>query len=167
MFKIINNTIHCSRGDKGTIILKIPITDVNNYIKYVEDITQNVYWYNTKNKELYDANYNLTSISIDNLKMECYQFQTGDKVKFCIYEKNGYGKKTVMQKELTVSETVEKVYIELTENETTFGSPVNKPTVFWYDITLNNDLTVICYDENGAKEFIEYPARGDDENDKN
>ena len=94
--------------------------------------------------------------------MVYYQFQTGDKITFSIYERNGYDKVPVMTKDVNITETTENVYIELTEAETTFGNPVNKPTIFWYDVTLNDNLTVICYDEDGAKEFIEYPAKGDD-----
>ena len=33
MFKIESNKIHCSRGDAGTITLKVPYTDNNDYIK--------------------------------------------------------------------------------------------------------------------------------------
>lgn len=162
MFKIKDSTIYCSRGDVGAFILKIPITDVNNYIKY-EDTSENIYWYDTKKKELYDSDYNISNVSIDTLSVVFYQFQVGDKITFKIYEKNGYSKEPVMIKEINVAESTESVYVELTEAETTFGTPVNKPTTFWYDLTLNDSLTVICYDEDGAKEFIEYPAKGDDE----
>ena len=44
MFKIKQSTFHVSRGDSGTFTLSIPITDVNDYIKY-EDSSHNVYWY--------------------------------------------------------------------------------------------------------------------------
>lgn len=162
MFKIKDSTIHCSRGDSGIVTLKIPITDVNDYIK-CEDASGNGYWYNTKNKTLYDSNYNETSVSTDALTYVYYQFQVGDKITFNIYEKNGYGKEVLMTKEIEVTEIAESVDIPLTEEDTTFGNPVNKATIFWYDITLNDNLTVVCYNEDGAKEFIEYPAKGVDE----
>lgn len=162
MFKIKDSTIHCSRGDGGTIKLRIPITDVNDYIK-CEDASNNIYWYNTKNKVVYDSNYNETSMLIDTLKISYYLFQMGDKIIFNIYEKNGYGKDPLMTKEIEVAETTEIVDIPLTEEDTTFGNPVNKATIFWYDITLNSNLTVVCYNEDGPKEFIEYPAKGDGE----
>ena len=162
MFKIKYSTIHCSRGDGGTIVLRIPITDANDYIKY-KDASGNEYWYNTKSEVLYDASYKETSVTLDTLSMVYYQFQVGDKITLNIYEKNGYGKQPLMTKEIEVLEAAEVVDIPLTEDDTTFGSPVNKATIFWYDITLNNDLTIVCYDEDGAKEFIVYPAKGDDE----
>lgn len=162
MFKIKESTIHCSRGDCGTILLKIPITDSNDYIKY-EDSSNIVYWYDEKKNVVYDNDYNEVSISLETLNMICYQFQPGDKVTFNIYEKNGYGKNPLLKKEIDVTEISDNVNIVLTEKDTTFGNPVNKETIFWYDITLNDNMTVICYNEDGAKEFIEYPAKGVDE----
>lgn len=162
MFKIKDGTIHCSRGDGGTITLSIPMTDVNNYVRY-EDTSGNTYWYNEKSKILYDSDYKESSVSVDTLSMVFYEFQAGDKVTLNIYEKNGYGKQPLTSKEVIVEAAGESVDISLTSEDTTFSNPVNKATIFWYDITLNDDLTVICYDEDGAKEFIMYPAKGDDE----
>lgn len=162
MFKIVDNTIHCSRGDSGTIILKIPIMDAKDNIKY-KDKSGNVYWYNTKNKILYNSNYNESSISIETLSIVYYQFQVGDKITFNIYEKNGYTKDPLMSKEVEVIEITDSVEIPITEENTTFGNPVNKATIFWYDITLNSNITVVCYNEDGAKEFVVYPAKGDEE----
>lgn len=162
MFKIKDSTIHCSRGDSGTITLRIPITDANNYIKF-EDSSNKIYWYDTKSDILYNSNYNESSILLDTLNIVYYQFQIGDKITFNIYEKNGYGKEPLLTKDVEVTEITESVNILLTEKDTTFGNPVNKATIFWYDITLNNNLTVVCYNEDGAKEFIEYPAKGADE----
>lgn len=99
MFKIKNSTIHCSRGDSGTIKLKIPITDANDYIKYEDNNTPaNIYWYDTKKKKLYNSNYEESSVSIDTLTMVLYQFEIGDSIKINIYEKNGYGKEPLKQK---------------------------------------------------------------------
>lgn len=162
MFRIDCPTIHCSRGDVGVFTIKIPIIDVNKYIKY-KDTSGSIYWYDKKRKILYDSNYEETNIELDTLTMECYQFQEGDKITFNIYEKNGYNKSPLMTKDVFITEAGESVNISLSEEDTTFGSPINKPTIFWYDVTLNDNLTVICYDEDGAKEFIEYPAKGDEE----
>lgn len=162
MFKIKDSTIHCSRGDSGTITLRIPITDANNYIKF-EDSSNAIYWYDIKGDILYDSEYKASSILLDALNMVYYQFQIGDKITFNIYEKNGYGKEPLLTKDVEVTEMTESVNILLTEKDTTFGSSVNKATIFWYDITLNDNQTVVCYNEDGAKEFIEYPAKGVDE----
>lgn len=162
MFKIKDSTIHCSRGDGGTITLSIPITDVNNRIKY-ENTSGKIYWYDTKSKTLYDSNYEEVNVSLDTLSMVLYEFQAGDKLTFNIYEKNGYNKSPLVTKETIVREKGTSTDISLTAEDTTFGNAVNKPTIFWYDITLNDDMTIIGYDENEAKEFIEYPAKGDGE----
>ncbi len=162
MFKIKDGTIYCSRGDAGTITLKLPITDINDYIKY-EDDSKTPYWYDNKNQILYDSNYSESSTDIETLTMVCYQFKIGDKIAFNIYEKNGYNKEPLLKKEIIIKDESNSVDICLTEQDTTFGTPVNKETIFWYDITLNDNLTIVCYNEDGAREFIEYPAKGDGE----
>ena len=162
MFKIIDSTIHCSRGDGGTIVIKIPITDSNGNIKY-EDDSSNVYWYNTKTHILYDSSYTETNISINMLSIVFYKFQVGDKITFNIYNKNGYNKDPLMVKEVTIMKITDTVYVSLGEEDTTFCDSINKPTIFWYDVTLNDYMTVICYNEDGAKEFILYPAKGEAE----
>lgn len=162
MFRIEGATIHCSRGDEGTITLKIPITDSKGNIKY-KDESEDIYWYNTKSKILYDSSYIETKVSVDTLMMVLYIFQPGDKITFNIYNKNGYNKEPLMSKQVKATKITDNIYISLDEKETTFFNPINKPTIFWYDITLNDYLTVICYNEDGAKEFILYPANGNQE----
>ena len=162
MFKIKNGTIHCSRGDGGTIKLKIPIVDAKDYIKY-QDVSNNIYWYNSKSKILYDSNYEETEVLLNTLSMVLYEFQVDDKVTFNIYEKKGYDKDPLMTKEVIVSEITDCVDIPLSKENTTFGEQINKPTIFWYDITLNEKMTIVGYNEDGEKEFIEYPAKGDGE----
>ena len=163
MFKIKDSTIHCSRGDRGTITLKIPITDVNDNIKYTNE-AGTVYWFNTKNNKIYDENYEeTTNIVLDSLNMVFYKFQKGDKVTFSIYNKNGYDREPLMKIDIEVLTEADSVDIPLMEENTTFGNPVNKETIFWYDISLNDNQTVVGYNEDGAKEFILYPAKGDGE----
>lgn len=162
MFKIQSSTIHCSRGDAGTITLKIPYTDNNDYIKYL-DTSQNVYWYDFEKKILYDENYEESQESLDDLTEQYYQFQVGDIVKFNIYERKGYDKEPLLSKSIEVLETAYELEIPLNEEDTTFGEIPNKATTYWYDITLNEDLTIVCFNEEGAREFIMYPAKGDEE----
>lgn len=162
MFKIKNSTIHCSRGDSGTILLKVPITDINDYIKYVDN-DENVYWYNPIKKKLYNSNYEEVEISIDTLTMVLYEFQVDDEIKFNIYERQGYNKEPLKTKTIINDIVGNSIEIPLTDEDTTFGNIENKPITYWYDITLNGDQTIVCYNENGAREFIQYPAKGDDE----
>ena len=92
-----------------------------------------------------------------------YEFQVGDKVKLNIYNKNGYDSEPLKTKEVVVDTASESVTIVLDADDTTFGEIANKPVTYWYDITLNEDQTVVCYNEEGPAEFIQYPAKGDDE----
>lgn len=162
MFKIESGTIHCSRGDAGTITLKIPYMDNNGYIKYL-DGEDNVYWYDKNKKKLYDEDYEESSTSLATLTEQFYQFQVGDKVKLNIYETKGYDKEPLVSKTITIATATYEAMIPLFETDTTFGEIPNKPITYWYDITLNDDLTVVCYNEDGAIKFIQYPAKGDDE----
>lgn len=162
MFKIKKSTIHCSRGDGGTITLRIPVTDTNDYIKYTNNAGF-VYWYDEKEKKLYDSNYNESSIELSTLNIEYYQYKVGDVVTFNIYNRNGYDEEALVTKEIVVTEECIALDIPLTEEDTTFGKISNKEITYWYDITLNHDLTVVCFDETGAKEFIMYPAKGSNE----
>lgn len=164
MFKIINNTIHCSRGDSGTVVLTVPIVDKNNYIKYIDNnIPANVYWYDIANQVLYDCDYTESSVSISDLTMVKYEFQPGDIIEFKIYEKNGYNKAPLKTKIITADTAATSIDIPLTQADTTFSKIENRETTYWYDITLNEDSTVVCYNEDGAKEMIIYPAKGDGE----
>lgn len=162
MFKIETGTIHCSRGDAGTITLKIPYMDNNGYIKYL-DGEDNVYWYDKEKKKLYDADYEESQTSLDTLTAQYYQFQVGDKVKFNIYESKGYDIEPLVSKTIEIETAGYEAEIPLSEEDTTFGDIDNKPITYWYDITLNDDLTVVCYNEDGAMKFIQYPAKGDGE----
>ena len=164
MFKIINNTIHCSRGDSGTVVLTVPITDRNDYIKYTDSCSpENIYWYDTENKVLYDSDYVESETGIDTLTMLKYEFQQGDVIDFKIYERNGYNKPPLKEISITVETPATSVDIPLTKSDTTFDKIENRQATYWYDITLNDDSTVVCYNENGAKEMIIYPAKGDGE----
>lgn len=162
MFKIESSTIHCSRGDAGTITLKIPYMDNNGYVKYL-DGEDNVYWYDTEKKKLYDEDYEESQVDIHTLTAQYYQFQPGDEVKFNIYETKGYDVEPLKSKTIVIDDEIYEALIPLNEEDTTFGDIPNKPTTYWYDITLNNDLTIVCYNEEGAMKYIQYPAKGDGE----
>jgi hypothetical protein len=99
-------------------------------------------------------------LSEDNL----YQFNQGDIITFRVFEKNGYDKEKKLEKKFTVAEETDKVNIVLAEEDTLFVEATNKPQTYWYEITLNEDKTIVGYDEDGAKRLIIYPAdEGGDE----
>lgn len=86
-----------------------------------------------------------------------YTFKNGDIVIFSVYEKNKMSDKPALLKEINVLEQSESLNISLTNEETKIGNLINKPVEYWYEIELNNQYTVIGYDDLGAKIFMLYP----------
>lgn len=123
MFKIKNNTIYCTRGDKGNVLITLPI---------------------------------------DETKTELYTFQIGDKVRIGVYEEDNLDGCAVILKEVTVEETTKVVTIPLTSEETKIGDIINEPVDYWFEIILNDDTTILGYDEElGAKIFKLLPEGSD------
>ena len=60
-------------------------------------------------------------------------------------------------------ETCDFVTFELTKEDTTIGELIAKPKTYQYDICVNEDQTILGYDDAGAKEFILYPEGSNDE----
>lgn len=162
MLRVENNKIKVSRGDSGNIGIKLPIIDSNSYVKYY-DGTAAYYWYNSNENILYDTNYNVSNVNINTLNIVYYTFNVGDVITLNIYRKNGYTENALKTISTTISESTDTAIIALTESDTTIESIINKQITYWYDITLNYDKTIIGYDDEGAKEFIIYPAKGADE----
>lgn len=86
-----------------------------------------------------------------------YTFQPNDKVVFSLYNKNGLDKEAILLKEITVQESAQSVEITLSSQETKIGELINKPIEYWYEVELNDQYTVIGYDDDGAKIFKLYP----------
>lgn len=96
---------------------------------------------------------------------EEYEFQLNDVITLRVFEKKGYTKEPVLEKSVTLSEITTEVDIFLIEEDTLFCPETNKAITYWYSISLNEDV-ILGYDEDGAKQFIVYPAKvkGDDNN---
>lgn len=120
MFKIENDEIHLTRGDKCIIGLSI----------------------------------------------QDYIFKQGDYILFKIYRKKELNKESVLSKKVTVDAETTEVEINLTSEETRIGEPVNRAEEYWYEIELNGEQTVVCYDENGPKKLILYPEGVDADDNK-
>lgn len=91
------------------------------------------------------------------LKIADYIFVPGDKIEFRVYNKKGMNELPLIDEIVDVEEECESIDIQLTSEMTKIGEIANKPITYWYEIELNDDATVIGYDENGAKELILYP----------
>lgn len=104
--------------------------------------------------------------AVINLSITDYTFQVGDTIEFRVYEKRGLDKEPTLIKEIKVTEESENVEISLNPEDTALGEMLNKAVTYWYEIELNDNQTIIGYDENGPKELILYPegAEKDDIN---
>lgn len=97
---------------------------------------------------------------------EVYTFDGTENITFAIYNKEALDKEPLIKKDFTPEQDTTSIDIELTTEETRLGTLTNQPTIYWYEITLNNE-TVLGYDRNGAKLFVLYPegSVGNDTND--
>lgn len=135
MVAIEDNTIHISRGDKTT-------GEFNRLAFYLP-------------------------IS-DGENETNYKFKLTDKISFIVYPKKGYTQNEIFRLEYTIedlgyTEPTEVVEIPLTEELTSKFPLLNKAATYWYDISLNDTLTIIGFDDEGAKKIIVYPALEGDE----
>jgi len=97
------------------------------------------------------------------LAIDDYAFSIGDSIEFRVYEKKGLDKSPVLKKEVTVEVAGSTIDIELTAEETKIGAMENKTKEYWYEVELNDNQTVIGYDEEGAKKLILYPEGVEDD----
>ena len=86
-----------------------------------------------------------------------YTFQDGDKVVFSVYNKNKLSENAVLLKEIVVSGEQQSIEINCTKEDTKIGDLTNKPVEYWYEIELNNEYTIIGYDDEGAKLLMLFP----------
>lgn len=96
-------------------------------------------------------------LTIENENETPYTFQSGDKVTFSVYNKKKMNDKAVLLKEVNATPNTTSLTISCTSEETKIGELTNKPVEYWYEIELNNEYTVLGYDENGAKLLMLYP----------
>lgn len=80
-----------------------------------------------------------------------YKFAPGDKISFAIYKKGKLNKPALLIKNFTVTEECTKYKIEISSDEMKIDKMYNMAVDYWYEITLNNDTTVVGYDSDGAK----------------
>lgn len=84
-------------------------------------------------------------------------FKTGDYLKFYICS-NGDYTDVLFSKRVDIEENTVEVKINLTSEETRLGDSLKKESrVYWYEIELNGDTTLVGYDKNGPKLFTLWP----------
>ena len=97
------------------------------------------------------------TLTLSSSSGEPYVFQDGDKVVFSVYNKNKMSDSAVLLKEFNVTGAQQSVEINCTKEETKIGDLINKPVEYWYEVELNNEYTVIGYDDDGAKILMLFP----------
>lgn len=95
-----------------------------------------------------------------------YEFKLTDKISFVVFPKKGYTKNEIFRLDYTVeelgyTEPTTVVEIPLTEELTSKFPLLNKKATYWYEISLNNTLTILGYDDENAKKIIVYPSDSD------
>ena len=118
----------------------------------------------TKQIQINRGDSTTLKISAKDSNGDSYTFKVGEKVKLAITERKNEDN-VVFSKTITVDTEDTYVNIPITSEDTKIGEIINKPTTYWYEIsvlTLNNEIqTIIGYDEDGAKEFVLNPEAGD------
>ena len=92
-----------------------------------------------------------------------YEYQESDIITLIIFEKKGYPKNEVLKKEYNASDLIydstnHSIELELTTDDTLKFPLKNKKQTFWFDIYLNDNTTMLGFDEDGAKKCIVYPG---------
>lgn len=93
---------------------------------------------------------------------ENYKFQPDDKITFVVINKKGYTREEILRKDYTLrdigyTEETEIAELPLTEEETKKFPLSDKAQTYWYDLILNDDTTMLGFDNEGAKKIIIYP----------
>lgn len=92
-----------------------------------------------------------------------YTFEAGEVIRIKVYGKKD-AENVVLQKDFPVTATSAYVDIILTEEDTKIGEVISKHKDYWYEVELNpydNPMTIIGYDEDGAKIFRLFPEGAD------
>ena len=102
----------------------------------------------------------------DGKTTEYYEFQLTDKISFVVFEKKGYTREEIFRIDYTLAdlgytEPTTVVEIPLTKELTSKFPQRNKKYTYWYDIAINDTLTILGLDEEGAKKMIVYPEGGE------
>lgn len=103
--------------------------------------------------------------NLDTGEIENYEFQLTDKISFVVYPKKGYNQNEIFRIDYTLAdlgytEPDTVVEIPLTEELTSLFPIKNKRETYWYVLKLNDTLTILGFDDEGAEKLIVYPDGG-------
>lgn len=98
---------------------------------------------------------------MDSKTHQKYIFPAGCFVEFVIKNKQAYTGEDLLRKRIYLGEDTTDIEFTLTEEDTKIGKMIDKKTKYWYNIVVNNDLTIVGSDENGEKILVLYPEVGE------
>lgn len=74
-----------------------------------------------------------------------YTFEPGDVVRIGIYRERKMNQDAVLIKEFKIEESTPICHILISGEDMKLGNLINMPKNYWYEIILNDDLTVVGY----------------------
>lgn len=87
-----------------------------------------------------------------------YTFKANDTLTLRVVQKKGYTSNILFEKTQTINTAGTTVDFLLTSSDTLNFPLENRKRTYWYDLILNEDTTIIGYDEENAKKLIVYPG---------
>ena len=95
-----------------------------------------------------------------------YSFKKGDTLEFRVYEKEALDQLPIKTKEIIIQEDCDSVDIYFSTEDTNIGEPNNEMVEYWYEIELNDNYTVMGYDDETGPKVLELYPKGVENNDK-
>lgn len=90
-------------------------------------------------------------------------FRVGEYIKFYICQEGDYSN-VILEKRIDITDNTDVLDISLTSEETRLGDPLKTGSrIYWYEIELDGNTTLVGYDNNGPKLFTLYPEAGTSE----
>ena len=89
-----------------------------------------------------------------------FEFTAGQIAVFKVFNPKNVNE-VVIQKEIEIEETCTSVFVPLTEEDTSFGDPINKPVTYAYEFSIDDNSTLIGLDTDQQPKFILLPEGGD------
>lgn len=104
--------------------------------------------------------------NVETQQEEDYEFKPEDKISFVVFPKKGYMKEELLRKNYKVSDLgyvspTTIVELPLTSEDTRKFPLSSKKQTYWYDLVLNDEVTMLGMDEDGASNIIVYPEAGE------
>lgn len=104
--------------------------------------------------------------NVETQQEEDYEFKPTDKITFVCFDKKGYTKEEILRKSYLVSEVgytqpTTIVELPLTSEDTKKFPLLNKAKTYWFDLVLNDEVTILGMDSEGARTIKVFPESGE------